>query len=208
MHYRLHHNSTQKSIETLEALETIYERILIENDNRNKLSRFFSPSNIDMFKSTAEVAGNKPFSTDLEIKIFKPSNQFRLFIILLTVGFWCFVLYLAFNKKKDDLVALIFTFFIGVILLVNILWQYFYDPKTNFTLSINGIGIQIDETVLEWSKIRQTSILTLPKGKFFTTHLVIILRDDEYWICNLDFDIKSVSKHIEFYKNHTLQSSP
>lgn len=190
---------------TVTDIELKFQEIIVENDKRDKLSKLLLST--PTIKKTAQIANFKNFKTNKTLKIFKKSKGL-MFGGFLLVGMILFAIVMSILRNgEQNFGGLATGFFLLFVLTYSTLKQFFFDESLNFTIYIDNEGIQIDETLFIWQRVRETAILNLPGRNDGTNILVILLYDDSYWTYNLSnfytFNgiAKSLSNYIEFFKN-------
>jgi hypothetical protein len=195
--------------------DQLLKRILAADQEKIKPSIFFPPSST--IKATSEIARNTGFTTNETIRVFKPSKQFVIYGVCIIILFWCAIIFAAIRQKEwtdNAQKGFGIAIFCTLIITINVLYQLFYNDSYNFTIYVDINGIQVDDNLFTWDKIKETAIVTFPGGGKVarTDYLVIIFEDEDfnkYDLTNFySFPgiVKTISRYIEYYKSSAVKS--
>jgi hypothetical protein len=97
--------------------------------------------------------------------------------VLLTF-FWALMIKTARTDRQAVTNGIAAGFVIVAIITGTFFYTLFLNKRLNFTLTLSGSGIAINDELYNWSDIKETAILYVPRPKRGTYYMVLLLSDN------------------------------
>lgn len=114
----------------------------------------------------------------LTSKQLKPDPVFKIVMAVLLTFFWIMMI----KTARTNPQAVSNGIAGGFVIVAGITGAFFYtlflNKRLNFTITLSGSGIAINNELYNWSNIKETAILTVPRPRRNSYYLVLLLSDD------------------------------
>ena len=115
---------------------------------------------------------------DLTSKQLKPDPVFKIVMAVLLTFMWIVLIKTARTDRQAVTNGIAGGFVIIAITTGAFFYTLFFNKRLNYSITLSGSGIAINDELFNWSAIAATAILTVPRPKRHTYYLVLLLSDN------------------------------